>query len=379
MGEYRLGLVGAGARGLGHLRSTYRVRDQSYLHCESPIGHPHRIDHDYAESAREWAMETSDLEPNVTAVCDPNEAARTEAVNLCGEHGDAPTAFESFGRFLECDAYDAAIVATPNDYHARQTKGLLDRDISVFSEKPIGITIAEHDDLIAADQAAGGTLFVGFNLRSSPFYTRLKELIDAGAFGDLGMIGCREARGHFHAEYSFATDRSGGTLLDKNCHDFDLFNWYADADPVRVAAFGGQHFHSTNTDVNDQSVVIIEYDTGLLASLELCMYAPFGERTRMYALRGTEGLLRARKETGEADLFRRGSRDTIRVSGPQGGHGGADVVQMVRFLRFLAGDADRPADPVDAKKADAIALAAERAITDRTMVELDSNYNLITP
>lgn len=374
--QIKLGLLGGGARGRSHLRSAYRVNDQDFLLCENESNYPHHTYHDYAPTAPEWAEEISDLEVEVRAVMDPSEATREKAMELCGDHGDVPDQYESLEEFRADNDCDAVVVASPNDYHAQQSLALLEDDLNVLAEKPIATTLPDHDRLIDAADSSSGVYFVGFNLRSSPFYTRLKELLGSGTIGELGMISCRECRGHFTADYSFDAERSGGALLDKNCHDFDLYNWYAQSDPVRVSALGGQHVHTDNTDINDYSTLIVEYSNGVAGTLELCMYAPFGERTRMYELRGSEGILRAPNERATVDLFTRERKDRLSVSTAGGGHGGADVRQMKRFLRSIQGEAEPPATPTDAKRADAVALAGERAIEEEAIVELDSNYNL---
>jgi len=198
-------------------------------------------------------------------------------------------------------------------------------NVSDRSAAVTATTLPDHDRLADAASAASSTYFVGFTLRSAPFYTRLKSLLEEGRIGDLGMVGCRECRGYFTATYCFSQERSGGVLLNKNCHDFDLYNWYVDADPVAVTAYGGQHVHTENTDINDHSTVIVRYDDGTVGTLELRLCAPFGERTRMYELRGSAGILRAPEESGAVDLYTRETQDRLTVSQRGGGHAGADT------------------------------------------------------
>lgn len=372
----RIGFVGAGHRGRRHLHELYQIRGQNYFRCESEIDYPHRIDHDYSDSPREWAEDVSDLTPEVSAIFDPSPSSLDEAARVCREQGDEPDTFTQFDEFLETAAVDAVMITSPNEYHLEQSVALLERDIDTFCEKPVAITMPDHDELIDVVDRSSGLYYVGFNLRTSPFYSRLKELIDDGAVGELGMVSCRESRGHFHADYSFDQDGSGGTFLDKNCHDFDLYNWYVEADPVSVSARGNRHFHRKNSSVTDQAVLIVEYENGVLGALEVCMYAPFEQRVRMYELRGNDGLLRAPNEADTVTHFQRGSKDTLRVTHTEGGHGGADIRQMKRFLRCLQGREEPPATVIDAKKADAVALAGELAIQNDTIVDIDSTYDI---
>lgn len=376
MSTQRIGLVGAGHRNRQHVRVLYELRDQSYYRCESAIDYPHRIDHDFKDQPRSWAEDITDLQPAVTAIFDPSRQARESVAEYCASHGDTPTLYDEFTAFLASDEIDAVLVASPNQYHACQSVTLLEHGINTLCEKPIATTLEDHDEIIDGANTSNAFYFVGFNLRASPFYTRLYELISHGTVGDVGMISCRESRGHFHADYSFTQAKSGGTLLDKNSHDFDLYNWYADADPVVVLARGNQHVHTKNTDVTDQASIIVEYDNGVIGTLEVCMFAPFGQRVRMYEVRGSEGLLRAPNEADTVTLFKRNSRDTFRVTDTAGSHSGADISQMKRFLRCIQGRATPPASPLDAKKADAVALAGELAIETGEVVEIGDDFSI---
>lgn len=376
----RLALVGAGERGRGHVSSTYVVRDRDFIEYDEETAwapnYPFNVYQEYADEIPDWARDISHIEPEFTAIFDPATEACEKTQRLCRDNGDDPSVYGEFDEFLDdADTYDAVIVASPNEYHVEQSTRLLELDLDVLCEKPVATTLPDHDRLIDEVSAASSTFYPGFNLRCSPFYTRLKDLIADGSVGELGMISCRECRGHFTAEYSFTEAGSGGTLLDKNCHDFDLYNWYAESDPVRVSAFGGQHVHGRNTDVVDQAVVQVEYANGVLGSLDLCMYAPFDERVRMYELRGSAGLLRAPNEPRTVDRYTRTGTDRLTVDETIGGHGGADPRQMLRFLSTLRDEAEQPATIEDAKKADAIALAGRRAISTGKTVDLDGDYN----
>lgn len=382
---FEIGLVGTGFRVQSHLSSLYTVSEWEYFDCENDIDYPQWTYDDHTDRSPDWVEDVSDLTVSITGLFDPDPEARSDTLEYCRNHGDDPATHEAFETFLE-ESYDGVIVSSPNSVHADQSVRLLEADINVLCEKPIAITLESHDEIIDAADTTDALYYVAFNLRSAPFYRRLKQLIDEGAIGDLGSITCLESRGHFHAEYSFSKDKSGGTLLDKSCHDFDLCNWFAESEPKRVTALGGQHVFETDTDVLDHGEVLIEYADGTKATLDLCMYAPFGQRTRLYELRGSDGILRSPDGGAEVDgvtsqgttidLHRRDGTSRFAVDSPGGGHGGADLVQAKRFLRCLQDEAEPPATVEDAKSADAIALAAEAAVESGQIVTLDENYDL---
>lgn len=378
----RLGLAGAGPRGLGLVSQAYGVDEQDYfLAPKSAYGsHPYEEYDHYGEHRPEWVEDVRDLNVTVTDVFDPEGGARRRAIERCRDHDDEPTGHGSFESFLDTGTFDAVIVASPNDTHLDLGLPLLERDVDVLCEKPVATTLAGHDELRDAVEASDGQCVVGFNLRSSPLYAKLAALIHEGAIGDLGMLTAHNVRLPFRRGFRYERQRSGGSLLEKNCHDFDLFNWYVDADPVRVGAFTGQHALTRNTDAADHGTVIVEYENGVKATLELCLFAPFShEGHRFYVARGSDGLLRSPLESGDIELFTRDERTEITV-GQHGrnasGHGGADLHEVKTFLECLRGRTEPPATISDAKRAAAIAIGADRSSDTGEMVEITSEYDL---
>lgn len=380
----RLAIIGAGDRARHLLEQIYRIRDRRYPY--DPAGNWSIVGEDsyqkYSDELLKWAERIEDIQPEVVAIFDPNVKARQRLGEFCREHGDDPDSNESFERLLTDASFDTAIIASPNHAHVEQALALLDHDINTFCEKPIGVTLDEHDKLIQADDRSDTLFYIGFNLRVHPVYARIAELIKNNEIGDLGMITSHNVRVPFPTGFRYSEDRSGGTLLEKNCHDFDLYNWYIDAHPVRVAAIGGQRIFSKGTDVLDHASVLVEYKNGVKATLELSLFSPFTQqRNRSYFLRGSEGTIRTPDVPDELEIFKRTTKKCISVrahrrNAAEGGHGGADYRQMMRFFRYLEGEATRPATTVDAKKAAAIAVAAQESIKHDRFYSIDTDYQV---
>lgn len=376
----KIALIGAGNRAKHHLSNVYVIRNQSYIGRKPEDSHLHQpqaLYHEYAARQPDWTEDISELQPIVTAIFDPDEEARRSAQTVCRNHDDDPTLYGSFDALYEDREYDTVIVASPNHTHVDAVLSFLERGVNVFSEKPLATTLADHDRLIEADERSESLFYIGFNMRHSPLYRRLRDLIHDGAVGRLGMITAHEVRTPFPPGHYYSREESGGSLLEKVCHDFDMFNWIIEADPVKVAAFGGQHVFSENTDVLDHATVIIRYDNGVKATLELCLHAPFGQsRDRVYSVRGSDGIIRTPDESATWELFTRNTHDRFTALDTSGGHGGADVSQMKSFLHCLYGEEERSATPTDAKKAAAIALGAQTAIDEDAVVNIDSAYDI---
>ena len=145
----------------------------------------------------------------------------------------------------------------------------------VLCEKPLGLTIAECDDIIAAAKSAGKVLQVGHEMRHQGLYQKMKSMVEAGDVGDARIMWCREYRGPMRPGWRSSEKLTGGMLLEKNCHHFDLFNWIFNAKPLRVSAFGGTDV-LTDRELLDNAQVLVEYEGGRRAVLEICLFAPTG-------------------------------------------------------------------------------------------------------
>ena len=124
---------------------------------------------------------------------------------------------------------DAVVISSPNFTHVPLALEALKAGKHVFLEKPVGITAAECRKLLRATQKSNRVLMIGHELRYSAYFAKIKHLIDRGAVGTPHMTWCKEFRGPFQPKSrDWIQDRrkSGGCLVDKNCHHFDLMNWW---------------------------------------------------------------------------------------------------------------------------------------------------------
>ena len=208
----------------------------------------------------------------VVAVSSRSTESRAAARDLVG---DQLQTFEDWRDVLQVDALDAVIVALTNDQHHEAAIAAFAAGKHVLCEKPLGLTIAESDEIIAASQAAGKVLQVGHEMRHQGLYQRMKSMVDCGDVGDPRIMWCREYRGPMRPGWRSSEAVTGGMLLEKNCHHFDLFNWMLDTPPVRVSAFGGTDV-LTDRELLDNAQVLVEYEGGRRAVLEICLFAPAG-------------------------------------------------------------------------------------------------------
>src|ERR1043166_2825694 len=213
---------------------------------------------------------------------------------------------------------DAVVISTPNFIHVRLALETLRSGKHLFLEKPCGINRAECRELLNAAQRTDRIVMIGHELRYSPYFQKIKRLIDRGAIGTPRLVWCREFRGPFQKksrDWIEDPTRSGGTLVDKNCHHFDLMNWWAGARPKRVAAFGGCAVNFQTSEkksprrVHDHATVVFEYENGVRGTHQLCLFAlDFPEEDLEMGIAGDRGFLQTRLSRLEILQWNRGRK-----------------------------------------------------------------------
>lgn len=275
---------------------------------------------------------------------------------------------------------DAVIVALTNDQHHAAALAALAAGKHVFCEKPLGLTLGQCDEIIAAAADSGKVLQVGHEMRFQRLYQRMREMILEGAIGDLQLMWCREFRGPMRPGWRSSEAVTGGAILEKNVHHFDLFNWMMDAAPVRVSAHGGTNVLK-DREIFDNAQILVEYEGGRRASLELCLFAPNGGDCEIGAC-GDKGRIDTRNQALELVHHRFGPPDQTFMRIADDG----DVAnftdssgridrgirpQLEDFVECIRHDRVPMNDGASARKAVAVCLAAQESIKRRETVWLE--------
>ena len=242
----------------------------------------------------------------VTAISDPVEERRTiGAATVTSFGADAPTTFADHRDLLASGLVDAVVIASPNFTHVDVLGDVLDSGVHVMVEKPLCTTVADCRRVV--DAAAAGpsdrVVWMGLEYRYMPPTTALLAQVRSGAVGNVKMVAIREHRFPFLVKvgnWNRFTRNTGGTLVEKCCHFFDLMRLAADADPVRVMASGGQDVNHLDEvydgevpDILDNAYVIVEFANGVRGMLDLCMFAEASVNEQEIAVTGDEGKVEA--------------------------------------------------------------------------------------
>lgn len=401
----RIGVVGCGARSKAYLKG---IKD---------------------ELGSEW---------KVAALADPNPEARE---TYRKDYGDSSTRnFDSGPEMFDAmgDELDAVMIGSPNILHLESLLPAIKKNLSILLEKPVAIT---HDDCETMWKAycEGGQppLAVGFVLRYTSFYGKIKELIDSGTIGKVLTIDATELIGPgitqlFTRRWRRHEAVSGPYIVEKCSHDMDILSWLAGTHVEKISSFASRTrfvpdpeaamncrqcklkdscrysifkldrsraerwfeepenitlpidwdlcVFNSDKDVIDHQVVNIEYENGILASFTTCMDQP--KPTRTIRINGTEGQIVGDIAACElrVDLHSKdGSAvcisQKIELAYDNSGHYGGDSTISNQFKSMLREESIPPlAGLREGIEACLVGLAAEKSRHEGRVIMKDEIY-----
>ncbi len=343
-----VGVVGIGGRGSGHVRTL----------CQ------------FEKHAR------------VVAVCDlvPERAEKGKSLA-----GGAAEPYTDFAKMLRHPDLDTVVIATPNYAHKALVVAALDGGFYTFVEKPMACTIEDCNAIIdAARRNRGnrnkGICQVGLQLRHHPLYRRIHQMVGEGAVGDLKFVWCENFRGDWRQLYEdpeedkrrnwrFSQRLSGGSIVEKNCHDLDIFGWIIGARPLRVAGTGGLNVY-TGRQTLDHFVITIDYENGCKLALGTCLYARGRHDTVVI---GSKGMLEFPRGGQHMVLRRKGKKDErieVKPDPPADKIKGGTYEMFAHLLEQIREGKPAACSPTEGKESIRIALAGEIAVGEKRSVWL---------
>jgi len=194
----------------------------------------------------------------LVALADTNPkriAHHAAAVAEAGLPAPALYAAADFERLLAETDPDTVIVTSVDATHHEYILAALAAGKDVISEKPLTTTAEHAAQILEAERNSAGTVTVTFNYRYNPLHEKVAELLREGAIGEITSVGfdwlldTRHGADYFRRWHREEAN-SGGLLVHKSGHHFDLVNWWLDAAPVRAFAKGKLAFYGENGKVN---------------------------------------------------------------------------------------------------------------------------------
>ena len=332
----------------------------------------------------------------VTALADTNLASRQAALELLSGAATQPKVFERYQDLLESGLCDAVVIATPNFTHVEVMRHALPTSAHLLIEKPLCTTVADCADLVQNAKNRKPIVWVAQEYRYMPPVAEMIRLAHEGAVGKLHQVAIREHREPFYPkvdDWNRFTANTGGTLVEKCCHYFNLMEFILKEQAVRVFASGGQRVNhlderyagpngQTVPDILDSAYVIVEYPSGARAMLDLCMFAENSTDNEQIVIVGDEGKLESlipslvlrhgRREdwgtrkvwgqpsgSGRGVATRRVWDTNIRYAGQ---HFGASYIEHQRFAHAIRNGLPPEVSLEDGMRCVAVGLAAHHSI-----------------
>jgi predicted dehydrogenase len=304
----------------------------------------------------------------VVVFCSRSPESATAAASRWGS-GEAVTDWRAVVRR---DDVDAVVVCTPNALHAAVSVEAARHGKHVLVEKPMAVTLAEADAMIAAARSAGVILMVAHNMRFAPAVMAMRESLLRGDAGE--VIGFRAAFGHAgplawspgSAWFVDAAQSGGGALIDLGVHVADTVRWLVGDEFVECAAMLGP---SLRPGVEGSADVVLRCAGGCVGTLHASWVTAAGPDLQITLL-GTRGTLHHDAAAGVPLLLRPGVAaaplpiDAVAPSDP--------CVEFVRRIDGSGGDAAIAPTARDGRAALAVVEAAYRAAASGTTVAIDS-------
>ena len=231
------------------------------------------------------------MNAELTALCDLNE----DLLNKTADRLGVSHRFSSFEEMLALEELDAVCLVSPSGLHTSQISAALAAGKHVFSEKPLGVTVAECKEAEKAVESYPDKVFMlGFMRRFDESYMYAHKKVSSGEIGKpvLFRSYSQDPEKFIDGAIAFA-GHSGGQFLDMAVHDIDLARWFLDSEPVNVTAMGGCYAHPEFGEYNDGDNVscLMKFKNDAMVFLFAGRTAPHGYNVETEII-GTKGILR---------------------------------------------------------------------------------------
>lgn len=326
----------------------------------------------------------------LTAIADPRGAAAAESVRALAGHSDIAV-FPDASSLARSGAVDAVVVSSPNHTHRDVLGPLFDAGLHILCEKPLATTVADARWIVARAARSDKVFWTGMEYRFMPPAAEFIRQVHAGRVGTLRMLSIREHRYPFlvkFGDWNRFSANTGGTMVEKCCHFFDLMRLIVRSEPVRVYCSGAmdvnhvdERYDGRKPDIIDNSYTTVDFANGVRAMLDLCMFADGAENEEEMSAVGDEARLDVLIPEGALvhsprvgrKAPKRVERTVIAVDETAlraGSHFGSSYYAHRAFLAAVRGEGPVLVTAEDGMRAVAMGVAAETSARERRAVEM---------
>lgn len=204
---------------------------------------------------RRTMTETYAEENELVGLCDNNEkrlALSASQIKDPKGNGIATYNADQFETMIAEQKPDNIVVTVPDYLHHDYIVRSLLNGCNVITEKPMTTDLVKLKEILDAQEKSGKSVAVTFNYRYTPARTQIKDILQSGVIGDITAVDFRWHLDRVHGADYFRRwhrykEKSGGLLVHKSTHHFDLLNWWIGSTPKSVNAFGDLKFYTPET------------------------------------------------------------------------------------------------------------------------------------
>ena len=332
----------------------------------------------------------------VVAICDTNENSRNQTKSLVK---DSTKFYNDLNELISKNIADAYIIATPNFTHINILEHILKTNKHLLIEKPLCTTTEDCKKFEILSKNYSKIIWTGMEYRYMPPVKQLIKEVHNNVIGKIKMFSIREHRFPFlHKvdDWNRFAINTGGTLVEKCCHFFDLMRLVTQSEPIKVYASGDQdvnHLSETydgkTPDIIDNAFVIVDFENGVRGLLDLCMFAENSEYQEEIVAVGDIGKIEtfvpshtSGKDSSEVRIGLRKDNEVkineVKVDKEilaAGHHHGSTYFEHLAFIKAIQNNTPPEVSLRDGLMSVAIGEAAEKSIKENRVVDL-KEFNL---
>jgi len=351
--KYKFNIIGSGMMGIEHLKVTY-LEGRASIH----------------------------------GIYDPNPRSVTTAQTALSQIDPEQKlkVYDTLEYACMDPEVDGLIISTPNFSHISIIREAIKSEKHILLEKPMATTIPDAYEIYKITDDYPAVFQIGLQYRFKAMYVEaIQEALIHQKLGNIKMINISEHRYPFLdkvKQWNKFNEYSGGTLVEKCCHYFDLLNLFAQSRPEKVYATGSMavnfkqfEYKGRKSDILDNAVVCIDYENDARAGFTLCMFSPQfyeeltvnGEDGYLHCYESIDYLPGVKPKTYLE--IKAGEKSTSRISQPcyptyieESGHSGATFFEHRYFIDNIEGNQTSVATAEEGFWSIVVGYAAQRSI-----------------
>ncbi|WP_254788722.1 Gfo/Idh/MocA family protein [Virgibacillus salinus] len=380
----------------GFFKSDYLTEKDKYLFSKTPPKYKFNVIGAGMIGQEHIKVTMLEGRAKINGIFDLNENSIENTCHFFRQQypGNKLKVYDTLESACQDSEVDGLIICTPNYTHVDIVKEAVKSGKHILLEKPMATTLKDTWEIKEIAKDYDSIFQIGLQYRHKPIYTEaIHEMLERKSAGNIKNISIVEHRVPFLDkvnQWNKFSEYSGGTLVEKCCHYFDLLNLFAQSRPEKVYATGSMdvnftdfYYKGTKSNIIDNAMVTVNYENGIKAQFQLCMFAPmFYEEITIC---GDGGRLKAYEK--EDFLPINGDRTYLEVlSGENGtaktavpcyptviqgsGHSGATYYEHKYFIDNIEGNYKATATVEEGFWSIVVGEAAERSIKNGEVINV---------